>query len=50
MLEFFERFRVERKSDLLHRFADCYGYYRTLPGVEQYEVKTVELVGGAKDA
>lgn len=50
MLEFFERFGIERKSDLLHRFADCYGYYRTLPGVERYEVKTVEVVRGTKDA
>ncbi len=50
MLEFFERFRIERKSDLLHRFADCYGYYRTLPGVNPYEVKSAEVVGGAKDA
>lgn len=49
MLEFFERFGIERKSDLLHRFADCYGYYRTLPGVEPYQVKPVEVVG-AKDA
>lgn len=50
MLEFFERFGMKRKSDLLHRFADCYGYYRTLPGVERYQVKSVEAVGGAKDA
>jgi len=50
MLEFLERFKIKRKSDLLHRFADCYGYYRTLPGVEQYQVKSVEVVGVAKDA
>lgn len=50
MLEFFERFGMKRKSDLLHRFADCYGYYQTLPEIEQYQVKSVEVVGGAKDA
>ncbi len=50
MLEFLERFRIKRKSVLLHRFADCYGYYRTLPGVEQYQVKAVEVIGGGKNA
>lgn len=50
MLEFFERFGIERKSDLLHRFADCYGYYRTLPGVEQYQVKAVSVAGGIVNA
>ncbi len=51
MLEFFERFRIERKSDLLHRFADCYSYYRTLPGISEYRTKSVGVVaGGVKDA
>jgi hypothetical protein len=50
MLEFFERFGLERKSDLLHRFADCYGYYRTLPGVSPYQVQSPAALGGAKDA
>jgi hypothetical protein len=50
MLEFFERFKLKQKSDLLHRFADCYGYYRTLPGVEPYQKKSVEVAGGASNA
>lgn len=49
MLEFFERFKIERKSDLLHRFADCYGYYRTLPGVFRYVMKSVKVVGAMKN-
>lgn len=51
MLEFFERFKIERKSDLLHRFADCYGYYKWLPGVEAHYMKSiVEVTGGKKNA
>jgi hypothetical protein len=49
MLEFFERFKIERKSDLLHRFADCYGYFKGLPGVNPY-VKSVEITGGTRNA
>lgn len=51
MLEFFERFGIERKSDLLHRFADCYGYFRTMPGISEYLPKSIGVVaGGVKDA
>jgi hypothetical protein len=44
MRKFMERFKVERKSDL-HRFADGFGYYLTLPGVKQDEKKLIEVVG-----
>ena len=37
MLEFYERFAVKRKDILLYRFADNYGYHRTLPGVISYQ-------------
>ncbi|MBW4554206.1 MAG: hypothetical protein KME35_24350 [Aphanocapsa sp. GSE-SYN-MK-11-07L] len=50
MLEFLERFEIQQKTDLLHRFADCYGYFRDMPGVEGYEAKAVEVVGGAAHA
>jgi hypothetical protein len=49
MMEFFERFQIERKSDLLHRFADSYGYYRTLRGVERSEKKSGKVVGAMKN-
>jgi hypothetical protein len=45
MLEFFERFAIERKSSLLHRFADCYGYYRTLSGVKPHKAKPAKVGG-----
>ncbi|WP_206818395.1 ParM/StbA family protein [Chroococcus sp. FPU101] len=50
MLEFFERFKMERKSDLLHRFADCYGYYKGLSGVKATQSKTLEATKGGKNA
>ncbi len=45
--EFIERFRIEPESYLPQLFKDLYGYYCTLPGVERFESKTVEVVEAA---
>ena len=44
--EFSKRFGVKTKTNpsTPSLFKDVYGYFRTLPGVEQYEAKTVEVV------
>jgi hypothetical protein len=42
--EFAARFRVEPESFLPNLFKDNYGYYCTLPGVESFESKAVEVV------
>lgn len=41
--EFIERFRLERGLYLPELFKDIYGYYCTLPGVERFDFKTVEV-------
>jgi hypothetical protein len=43
-LEFFERYQLPKKTPLLYRMADCYGLYLSLPGVEPYVSKAVEVV------
>ncbi len=48
MKEFSQRFNLKRTSKLGSRFADDYGYYKTLPGTVSYE--PVGLVGGQKSA
>lgn len=47
MLEFYERFGLEKKTALLHRFADCYGFFKTLPGVEPFAKPEVEVIDHA---
>jgi hypothetical protein len=49
MREFVERFSLRRGRDIPYRFADCYGYFRSLPGVTQYGTKAVEVVGGGSN-
>ncbi|HEY9825811.1 MAG TPA: hypothetical protein V6D19_10210, partial [Stenomitos sp.] len=49
MKEFVERFSLRKGRDIPYRFADCYGYFRSLPGVTQYAAKSVEVVGGRHD-
>lgn len=47
MAEFCDRFHLKRSASLASRFADPYGYYRTLPGVERFEGQdAVVLQGG----
>lgn len=43
-LEFHERYQLKKKTPLLYRMADCYGFYLTLPGVEPLIKKSVEVV------
>lgn len=43
-LEFFERYQLRKKTPLLYRMADGYGLYLSLPGVEPYVSKAVEVV------
>lgn len=43
-LEFYERFGLSKKTQLLYRMADCYGFYLTLPEVEPFVNKSVEVV------
>ncbi len=42
-LEFYERYKLPSRTPLLYRMADCYGFYLTLPGVEQFVRKAVEV-------
>jgi hypothetical protein len=42
--QFTERFGIEPDSYLPTLFKDIYGYYCTLPGVERYEAKPVEII------
>ena len=48
MQEFCERFDLDKEEKanpyIPNLFKDVYGYFCTLPGVEQYEAKTVEVV------
>lgn len=44
MQEFCERFGLKRNLSLGFRFADPYGYYGTLPGIERFESKAVEVI------
>lgn len=44
MLEFLERYRLKKRTGVHCRMVDCYGFYLTLPGVEPYVCKSVEVV------
>uniref|UniRef100_B8HZ00 Actin-like protein N-terminal domain-containing protein n=1 Tax=Cyanothece sp. (strain PCC 7425 / ATCC 29141) TaxID=395961 RepID=B8HZ00_CYAP4 len=45
--EFRNRFNVDEENEaLLYRFADPYAYARSLPGVERYAVKAVDVIEG----
>ena len=45
--EFAERFGIEADSYLPNLFKDLYGYFCTLPGVERFATKAVEVVRSA---
>lgn len=46
MMEFCDRFSLKQTLPVVYRFADPYGYYRTLPGIERFESKNIEAIQG----
>jgi len=49
MTEFCDRFSLKRNLPVASRFADPYGYYRILPGVERFESKDVAVIRGGEN-